>query len=412
MKTIIKNANLIDGVSKEPVAGVNLLIQDGTITEIGPEVDAEKVAVSIDADGKTVMPGLIDAHLHLMGIRGYNPVLVYVEPPFLKAMRGVADVKNLVEAGFTAVRCAGSNLSVSLNRAVEEETIPGPRIVASNLAISQTAGHGDFHMLPKEWLTAPYFSSRIADGPDECRKAVREQIREGAGVIKIMTTGGVLSEKDSPTEPQFVDEEVAAMVEEAHRVGLKVMSHAQSPAGIQLALRNGVDTIEHAIYLDDETIDLLLEKDAIVVPTFAIVNAIVNFGRAAGVPEYGVRKAEESHKAHLESIRKAFEAGVKIAVGTDFPGSPGVAHGDNAIELEILVEQLAMSPMEAIMSATRVGAEALGMEDEIGTLAPGKTADLLMVDGDPIKNIALLKDKSAIKLVMRSGRIVVDRRND
>lgn len=389
---------------------MDLLIEDDAIKDIGPELKTEETGLTIDAKGKTVMPGLIDAHLHLMGIRGYNPILVYVDPPFLRATRGVADVRNLIEAGFTAVRCAGSNLSISLNRAIEEGTIPGPRIVASNLAISQTAGHGDLHMLPREWLAAPYFSSRIADGPDDCRKAAREQIREGARVIKIMTTGGVLSEKDSPSEPQFVDEEVAAIVEEAHRVGLKVMSHAQSPVGIQLALRNGVDTIEHAIYLDDETIDLLIEKNAVVVPTFAIVDAIVKYGRAAGVPEYGVRKAEESHKAHMESIRRAFEAGVRIAVGTDFPGSLGVAHGDNAVELEIFVEQLGLSPMDAIISATRIGAEALGMEDKIGTLSPGKVADLLMIDGDPIQDIKILKDKSAVKVVMQSGQIVVDRR--
>lgn len=140
------------------------------------------------------------------------------------------------------MRCAGSNLSVSLNAAIEEGTIPGPRIVAANLVISQTAGHGDMHVLPPGWLTGPYANSRIADGPDDCRRAAREQIRAGAGVIKINTTGGVLSEKDSPHQPQFVDEEVAAMAEEAHRVGLKVMFHAQSEVGIQLAPRNGVDT--------------------------------------------------------------------------------------------------------------------------------------------------------------------------
>jgi imidazolonepropionase-like amidohydrolase len=207
-----------------------------------------------------------------------------------------------------------------------------------------------------------------------------------------------------------VDEEVAAMVEEAHRVGLKVMSHAQSEVGIQLALRNGVDTIEHAIYLDADTIEMLLEKNAVVVPTFAIVNAIVNFGRAAGVPEYAMKKAEESHEAHLESIRRAFEAGVKIAVGTDFAGPAGVAHGDNAVELTILVEQVGMSPMEAIASATRIAAEALGLEDEIGTLEVGKAADLLIVAGDPSQDVGILQQKPAIELVMKSGEVVVDRR--
>jgi len=410
VKTIIENARLIDGLAAEPSGGMNLLIEDETIAEIGPVVALDGPGETIDATGKTVMPGMIDAHLHLMGIRAYDPVLASIEAPFVRAARGVADVGKLIDAGFTSVRCAGSNLSVSLNAAVEEGTIPGPRIVASNLGISQTGGHGDLHMLPPEWMTGPYSASRIADGPDDCRKAAREQIRAGAGVIKIMTTGGVLSERDSPHQPQFVDEEVAAMVEEAHRVGLKVMSHAQSEVGIQLALRNGVDTIEHAIYLDAETIDLLLEKDAVVVPTFAIVDALVNFGRAVGVPEYALKKAEESHKAHLESIQRAFEAGVKIALGTDFVGPVGVAHGDNAVELEILVKQVGMSPMEAIASATRIGAEALGLENEIGTLTPGKTADLLLVDGDPSQDVGILKQKPAIELVMKSGRTVVDRR--
>jgi imidazolonepropionase-like amidohydrolase len=401
---------LIDGLTAAPAGGMNLLIEDGAIAAIGPAVALDGDGYTIDAAGKTVMPGMIDAHLHLLGVRAYDPVLASIEAPFLRAARSVADAEKLIEAGFTSVRCAGSSLSVSLNAAVEEGTIPGPRIVASNLPISQTGGHGDLHMLPPEWLTGPYSASRIADGPDDCRKAVREQIRAGAGVIKIMTTGGVLSEKDSPNQPQFVDEEVAAMVEEAHRVGRKVMSHAQSEVGIQLALRNGVDTIEHAIYLDTETIDLLLEKDAVVVPTFAIVDAIVNFGRAAGVPEYALKKAEESHKAHLESIRRAFEAGVKIAVGTDFIGPAGVAHGDNAVELEILVKQVGMSPMEAIASATRIGAEALGLEDEIGALSVGKKADLLIVDGDPSRDVSILKQKPAIEVVMKSGRIVLDRR--
>jgi imidazolonepropionase-like amidohydrolase len=410
MKTIIENASLIDGLAAEPAPGMNLLIEDGAIAAIGPGVLLDGPGERIDATGKTVLPGMIDAHLHLMGIRAYDPVLASVEAPFLRAARAVADVRKLIEAGFTSVRCAGSNLSVSLNAAVKEGTIPGPRIIASNLAISQTGGHGDLHMLPPEWMTGPYAGSRIADGPDDCRKAVREQIRAGAGVIKIMTTGGVLSEKDSPTHPQFVDEEVAAMVEEAHRVGLRVMSHAQSEVGIQLALRNGVDTIEHAIYLDEETIDLLLEKDAVVVPTFAIVDAIVKFGRAAGLPEYAMKKAEASHQAHLESIRHAYEAGVKIALGTDFAGPVGVAHGENAVELEILVEQVGMSPMEAIGSATRIGAEALGLEDEIGTLTPGKQADLLIVDGDPSRDVGILRQKAAIELVMKSGRIAVDRR--
>jgi len=169
LKTIIKNANLIDGLASEPTEGVNLLIDNGTIADIGPEVDCDKPGVSIDAGGKTVMPGLIDAHLHLMGIRGYNPVLVYTEPPFLRATRGVADVRKLIEAGFTAVRCAGSNLSVSLKKAVEEGMIPGPRIIASNLAISQTAGLFLRGSLTVRTIVAGPHASRSGKGPESSR---------------------------------------------------------------------------------------------------------------------------------------------------------------------------------------------------------------------------------------------------
>jgi imidazolonepropionase-like amidohydrolase len=256
----------------------------------------------------------------------------------------------------------------------------------------------------------PYTFGRIADGVDECRRAAREQIREGAGVIKICSTGGVLSEKDAPTQAQFVDEEIAAITTEAHRVGIKVMAHAQSPEGIQNAIQNGVDTIEHGIYLDDATIAMICAHDIILVPTFAIVNAIVTKGASAGVPEYGLQKAKIAHSAHLHSIRNAYQAGVKIAVGTDFCGPDLIPHGENAVELEILVKQLGMTPMEAIIAATKIGAEALGLSSEVGTLEQGKTADLLIVNGNPLENIALLQNPQRLMIVMKEGQIVIDRR--
>jgi len=339
-----------------------------------------------------------------------HPIQWVLDSIALRAARGVTDVKKLIESGFTAVRCAGSDISLSLKKAIDEGTIPGPRIVAAHKALSQTGGHGDTHELPLEWVIGPHAGGRIADGVDDCRRAAREQIRAGAGVIKICSTGGVLSEKDSPTQAQFVNEEIAAITTEAHRVGIKVMSHAQSPEGIQNAIRNGVDTIEHAIYLDDATIELLLQHQTIIVPTFAIVNAIVTKGKEAGVPDYGLRKAEQAYKAHLESIKKAYQAGVKIAMGTDFVGPAIIPHGENAIELEILVNQVGMTPMEAIVAATKVGSEALGLEKEIGTLEKGKKADLLIIDGDPIANIKILQDKEKIVVVMKDGQIVVDRR--
>lgn len=417
MKIAIKNGNLIDGTGAEKVANKMILIEDSKIIDIKTEKNSSedelkipKDTLLIDASGKTILPGLIDAHLHLMGIRSMEPIQWALDPPALKAIRAAVDAKKLIEAGFTSVRCAGSSVSLHLKEAIDEGTIKGPRIVASNKIITQTGGHGDTHELPLEWAKHPNALGRIADGADECRVAVREQIREGAGVIKICTTGGVLSEKGGPTLAQFTDDEITAMTTEAHRVGIKVMAHAQSPDGIQNAIRNGVDTIEHGIYLDDETIQMILTSHSIVVPTFAIVNAIVSKGAEAGVPEYGLIKAKAGHEAHVKSITKAYQAGVKLAIGTDFCGPDLIPHGENAVELEIFVNQLGMTPLEAIVCATKVGAEALGLEKTLGTLEKGKIADILIIDGDPLENISILQKKENILVVMKNGQIIVNKR--
>lgn len=410
MKIAIQNGTVIKGTGEAPQPNTTILIEDSTIIDIGSNVSVPSDAKVLDATGKTVMPGLIDAHLHLMGVKSMNPIQWALDPLDLRAARVSVDVRKLIEAGFTAVRCAGSNVSLGIKKAIEEGTLVGPRIVASHNALSQTAGHGDTHELPLEWVTDSNMDGRICDGVDECRRAAREQIRAGAGVIKICSTGGVMSEKDAPTHAQFVDEEIQAITTEAHRVGIKVMSHAQSPEGIQAAIRCGVDTIEHGIYLDDETIEMMLQNQTIVIPTFAIVHAIVTKGEDAGVPEYGMRKARAAHEAHLESIKKAYQAGVRIAMGTDFVGPDLIPHGENAVELEILVKQVGMSPMESIMTATKVGSEALGLENEIGTLEKGKKADLLIVDGNPIEDIAILQEKKKLLVVMKDGQVVVDRR--
>jgi imidazolonepropionase-like amidohydrolase len=417
MKIAIKNGNLIDGTGAELQANSIILIEDSKIVDIileknssGKEISISPDTLTIDASGKTIMPGLIDAHLHLLGIRSMSPVQWTLDTPALKAARAVTDVNKLIQAGFTSVRCAGSDVSVYLKKAIDEGTIQGPRIVAAHKVITQTGGHGDTHELPLEWVLGSQTFWRIADGVDECRRATREQIRVGAGVIKLCTTGGVLSEKGGPNQAQFVDEEISAMTTEAHRVGIKVMAHAQSPEGIQNAIRNGVDTIEHGIYLDDETIQMMLASKTIVVPTFAIVNALVEKGAEAGVPEYGLIKAKAAHEEHVESIIRAHQAGVKIALGTDFCGPDIIPHGENAVELEILVNQVGMTTMEAIVSATKIGADALGLDEILGTLEKGKIADLLIIDGNPLENIAILQNKDKIIVVMKNGRIMVDKR--
>ena len=356
MKIAIKNGTLIDGMGGAPLPNGVILIEKSKIVDLismedSPNIDLKipQDAQVIDASGKTIMPGLIDAHLHLLGVRSMQPVQWVLDMPALRAVRATKDVQKLIEAGFTSVRCAGSDVSFYLKKAIDEGTIQGPRIVAAHKCISQTAGHGDTHELPLEWVIGPYTMERIADGADDCRRAAREQIREGAGVIKICSTGGVLSEKDAPSQAQFIDEEIAAISTEAHRVGIKVMAHAQ-------------------------------------------------------------KKAKESHKAQIKSIKQAYQAGVRIALGTDFCGPDIIPHGENAVELEIFVNQVGMSPSEAIVAATKVGAEALGLEKEIGTLEKGKKADILIVDGDPLEYITILQKKDKLLVIMKEGKIIVDSR--
>lgn len=410
MITVVKNGTLVDVKVGATLTGANVVIEGTSISYVGRDISLPEDACIIDATGLTIMPGLIDAHLHLRGIRGMNLMQWVLDPIELRAARGVADVQKLIEAGYTAVRCAGSNTSVSLGKAIKEKTIPGPRIVASHYGITQTGGQMDKHMFPSQWLTGPHAYARIADGADDCRKAAREQIRAGAGVIKILSTGGVLSEKGDPTQPQLIPEEIAAITTEAHRAGLKVMAHAESQEGIKNSLLNGVDTIEHAMYLDEETVDLLLKYDTIIVPTLSILNALCTKGKDAGAPEFALRKAEAAQRVHHESIRRAYRAGVKIAAGTDFLGTEIMPHGSNAVELELLVREVGMTPMEVLQAATMVAAEALGMGDDIGTLEAGKLADILVMDGNPLEDVRLLQEKDRILVVIKDGDIVIDRR--
>lgn len=386
---------LYDGTGDDAVTDARIRIdEDGTIDAVGP---AEEVSVPDDADvigypDATVIPGLIDAHLHLQGLRSMNPREWVLESAALGAARATQDLRSLLEIGFTGVRDLGSTTGIPLKRAVEAGDIPGPRIFTSGPSISQTGGHGDSHFLPYEWAReAGLGISVLADGPAECRKAARANIREGVDAIKIMTTGGVLSERDEPTQSQFTDEEIQAMVEEAHRVDIPVASHAQGTAGIRRALENGVDTIEHAFHLDDETIDLLLDTDATLVPTMAIMYQIVEMGEDHGVPAHGVRKAEAAFEAHVESITAAAEAGVPIALGTDFLGPELAPHGENTIEAELLVDEIGLSPAEAIQAGTSVAARTVPADD-VGTLESGMQADLVVLEENPLDDIAALRD--------------------
>lgn len=398
---------LIDGTGAAPVADAVILIAGDKIQQVAPaaQVPVPAEARVIDVAGKTILPGLIDAHLHLFGIRSMNQVTWLVDEPHVRSIRAAKDAWRCLDAGFTTIRDAGGMLAVYAKAAIGEGSVPGPRIIASGRAISQTAGHADWHFVPVEWNERMQLG-RLADGVSEVRKAAREQLREGADMLKIMTTGGVMSEKDQPTSCQYSMEEILAFVEEARNAGLRTGSHAQGTRGIKNAVLAGVDNIEHGIYLDDEVIALMLQRGTTLVPTLAIVDSIVKNGRKAGVLESSVRKAESVQAAHIASFKKAYAAGVVCGSGTDYLGDPMSPMGANADELLIYVNQVGLSPMEAIVCATRNNAIVLGMQDRIGTLEPGKQADLIVVDGDPLADISVLRLREKILTVFKGGRVM------
>ena len=245
----------------------------------------------------------------------------------------------------------------------------------------------------------------MADGVDECRKAAREQLREGADFLKLCSTGGVMSEKDLPDSSQYTVEEISAIVEEAHHAGVRAATHAHGTQGIKNALLAGIDTVEHGIYLDDETIEMMIKQNTYLIPTLAIVDAIARKGPKANVPEIHVNKAYGLLEGHLKSFEAACKAGVNIGLGTDYLSDPMTPMGENAVELELYVKA-GRSPMEAIVSATKINSEALGLSDKLGTLEEGKIADLIIVKGDPLKNIGILRDKSNISAIYKGGKKV------
>lgn len=397
---------LYDGTGTETIDDARIRIEDGRVAETGPieDVPVPDDAERIDHSGEFVTPGLIDTHIHLMGSREMDPFTTVTEfdRDALRAARGTVDCRKLVEAGFTTVRDLSSRIGLGLRDAIEEGEIVGPRVHTSGVGFSQTAGHSDVHYLPHKWVE-DQDPCPVVDGADACRRGARKRIRKGVDVIKIMATGGVLSEKDDPRHSHFTDAELRAFVEEAHRVDIPIAAHAQGTAGIKDALRNGIDTIEHGIYLDDEAIEMFLERDAVLVPTLSIMNRIYHHGEDHGIPPWGIRKTEQARQAHFESIREAYESGVTIAAGTDFIGPELVPHGENAMELELFVDEVGMEPIEALHTATGVAAETI-TDDNVGTLTPGDHADVVAFSADPTADIALLR--SAVESVYKDGKPV------
>lgn len=317
---VVLGGRLIDGTGADPIENAVVVIEHDRITEIGGknEVSIPNNAKIIDADGKIVLPGLIDAHVHLLGAVSMNPHDWLITPVALRAIRSVMEAQRLIEAGFTSVRDVGSVTTIFLKNAINEGSVSGPRIFAAGKMIGQTAGHADVHDVPMRWLIEHGWDGCMADGVSECRKAAREQFRDGADFLKVMTTGGVMSEKDHPTSSQMTVDEVRAVVEEATNVNTIVATHAMGSQGIQNALEAGVKTVEHGDFLNDELIEMFLKQDVILVPTFAIGHQLLTVGAQHGVPEHNLQKLRDVSEIHLKSVQSAIEAGVIIAAGSDF----------------------------------------------------------------------------------------------
>jgi imidazolonepropionase-like amidohydrolase len=401
---IFKNARVIDGNGKIPVENGCLIIDGPRIIHVGKDdgqVTAKYPGAElVDLKGMTLMPGLIDAHVHLSlhGSPDYFNEMI-MESPTLAALKAVKKAGRLIESGFTTIRTMGDKgrLDIAMKTAIAEGHIIGPRIRASGNCLTITGGHGD--MFPAH--VDIQGMGRIVDGPVEARKAAREQIKAGADNIKLMATGGGMS-PGPPTVSQLTIEEMQAAVEEAVKYGKTTAAHAIGADGINNALKAGVRTIEHGSFLDEEGIDLLLAHGAYLVPTLAAFKTI-KYGKEGGVPEYTIEKVKYFQTAHTKNLKKAMAAGVNIIVGTD-AGTPFNYHGESAYELECLVEN-GFSEMQAIQSATKTAAEALMMHD-LGTLEKGKVADIVVIDGNPLDNIKIIQDVEKIKMVYKEGQLL------
>ncbi len=347
---------------------------------------------TFDIGGRTVIPGLISAHVHLtLDDSAPDPFkALSEEPPAITAIRAANRARRMLEAGITTARdVGGANfIELSVRDLIKCGEIPGPRLLCAGKQITMTGGQG--------WLIG-----RESDGPDDVRKAVREQLKAGADLIKLMATGGVLTPGIEPGAAQLTEDELRAGIIEAHKAGRRAVAHAQGTEGIKAAIRAGIDTVEHGIFLDEEAVAMMKERDIVFVPTLTPPYRIMQAGRTRGIPQYVMDKMEKINAANTHSFQLARQAGVIVAAGND-GGTPFNPHEDMLTELRLMVETGA-SPLAAIRAGTWGSARALGLEGEIGTIECGKWADLVVLNGDPLVDITAL---GRVSCVLQHGKIV------
>ncbi len=378
-----------------------IIVKDGRVVSVTPGYNRSGDLPVLDLRDAYILPGLIDSHVHITSENGPEArIKEFEDTPVDAAFDGAAFASKTLAAGFTTVQdVGGGNASVfGLRDAIARDAVPGPRIRATGQSISVTGGHGDINGYSPE-VMALFTGTNICNGADDCRRAVRQQIKEGADLIKITATGGVLSNTAAGLEQQFSDAELEAIVDAAHAMGRKVTAHAHGKSGIDAALRAGVDSIEHGTYLDEESIALFKENNATLVPTVLAGATVTGWTNEPWLPAPSRAKAAIIGPLMVSMLRRAREGGVNIAFGTD----TGVSrHGNNAQEFALMVEA-GFTPEEALRSATVVAAEHIQMAAEIGTLESGKYADIVAVTTDPLKDIKALE---TVAFVMKGGVVV------
>ncbi|HEX5494838.1 MAG TPA: amidohydrolase family protein [Mycobacteriales bacterium] len=400
-RTVFTGGTVFDGTGSAP-ASADVVVEAGRIVEIGPGLDGDE---AVDCAGATVLPGLFDCHVHVT-MSTINPLANLTRPFSLQYYEAAENMRRTLAVGVTSVRDAGG-ADLGIQTAQARGLIPGPRMRIAIGMLSQTGGHADGWQVSggefRPTLPHPGRPSTLVDGPDEMRRKVRELIRAGADVIKVATSGGVLSPRDDPRHGHFRDAEIAVLVEEATAAGIFVMAHAQASDGIKVAVRNGVRSIEHGIYLDDEAIGMMLDRGAWLVPTLVAPRGVIAAADAGmPVPETAVAKARMVMEAHTDSVRRAVAAGVKVAMGTDSGVTP---HGQNLRELPLMAD-CGMTPEQVLHATTLSAARLVGVDDGFGSIEPDKRADLVIVDGDA-RTLHDLDQR--VRSVYQDGRLVSGR---
>jgi len=398
-QTVIRAASILDVKTGQVIRDGAIVITGDKIVSVGPASGASTSAGAsvINLPGATVLPGLIDAHTHLTFGTNFGYETLGISVP-REALIGARNARVTLEAGFTTVRNVGASgyADVALRDAINAGDVPGPRMLVSGPALGITGGHCDENLLPFEF----HFSAEgVADGVEGVQHKTREVIKYGADLIKICATGGVLSKGDDPNAAQYTLEEMKAIVNDAHRLGRKVAAHAHGAQGVIWASEAGVDSVEHGHLMNDAAIATLKKNGTYLVPTLYLMDWQRENARTANLPDFARRKMDMVSELGKTNAKKAFEAGVKIGLGTDAAVYP---HGLNAHELAVYVS-IGMSPLQAIQTATVNDADLLGWSDKIGTLEPGKWADIIAVDGDPLQDITVLQH---VKFVMKGGEVV------